>query len=489
VPEPLSTYRAKRDPDKTPEPMGATGPGTKSSKPSFVIQEHHARALHWDFRLERDGVLVSWALPKGLPESPSKNHLAVHTEDHPLEYATFHGDIPKGEYGGGNVTVWDHGRYDLEKWSDREVMVVLHGERSSGRYVLFRTGGKNWMIHRMDPAPEGYETLPSAITPTRATQGELPGSDSGWAYEFLWDGIRSLVYIDGGRVRLRGESTTDLTALFPELRPLGEFLGSRPAILDGAVVAFDDNGVPSRSRLEERLIGLRGSKLARAVRQVPVTFLAFDLLYLEGHLLTDRTYDERRRQLDSLRLAHSSFVCPPSVRDGQGNEIFRIARDRGLLGVVAKRRDSRYEQTGRNSEWVKIQAFPTQALVAGGLTRAADGGIESVLLGLPAASGLTYEGTVSGLRETELAALKAASSGHEAGSSPFSKPLPRSLSEKAEFLEPSVVVEVRYSGWPRSGRLKDPQWRGIRPDKDPVALVRARSDPVGAAIRPARPRA
>ena len=173
----LKTYRAKRDPAKTPEPMGgaddaggAGGPGAAR----FVIQEHHARALHWDFRLERDGVLVSWALPKGLPVDPKTNHLAVHTEDHPLEYGGFEGDIPKGEYGGGHVDIWDRGTYELEKWTDREVKVVLHGTKAEGRYVLFPTGGKNWMIHRMDPAPEGFEPMPERIAPMLALAGTMP---------------------------------------------------------------------------------------------------------------------------------------------------------------------------------------------------------------------------------------------------------------------------------------------------------------------------
>src|SRR5580698_9267360 len=220
----LSTYRAKRDPKKTPEPMGSnTRRAKKTGLPTFVIQEHHARALHWDFRLERDGVLVSWALPKGLPVSPGSNHLAVHTEDHPLDYANFAGDIPKGEYGGGHVDIWDHGTYELEKWTDREVKVVLHGEKAEGRYVLFPTRGKNWMIHRMDPAPLDYEPLPTRIKPMLALPGVLPTSDKGWAYEFKWDGVRALVYVEGGRVRAFTRNDKYLVESFPELRQIGEF--------------------------------------------------------------------------------------------------------------------------------------------------------------------------------------------------------------------------------------------------------------------------
>ena len=211
----------------------ATAPGN-----SFVIQEHHATALHWDFRLEHEGVLVSWAIPKGVPIDPKRNHLAVHTEDHPLDYGQFSGTIPAGEYGGGAVTIWDHGHYDLEKWNEREVMVVLHGERAEGRYVLFQTGGKNWMIHRMDPPPDGYAPMPEIPAPMLASSGELPGDDEGWAYEFKWDGVRAIVAVDGGRTRAYSRNGREITSTFPELAAVGSFLGASPALLDGEIVAL-----------------------------------------------------------------------------------------------------------------------------------------------------------------------------------------------------------------------------------------------------------
>ena len=188
--ESLAGYRAKRRPGRTPEPIpdDTATPKARSKKPIFVIQEHHASSLHWDFRLEHDGVLASWALPKGLPTSPDANHLAVQVEDHPLAYGTFSGTIPKGEYGAGTVSIWDRGRYDCEKWRSREIMVVLHGRRAKGRYVLFPTKGKNWMIHRMDPAPEGFVPLPTRMQPMLATAGNShlttvhgPTSSSGTA--------------------------------------------------------------------------------------------------------------------------------------------------------------------------------------------------------------------------------------------------------------------------------------------------------------------
>ncbi len=233
----LGEYRKKRDPKRTPEPVPSSDPSASDGN-SFVVQEHHATALHWDFRLEHDGVLVSWALPKGVPPDPKVNHLAVHTEDHPLEYATFGGDIPKGEYGGGTVKIWDHGTYELEKWTDREVKVVLHGERVQGRYVLFQTGGKNWMIHRMDkPAKPDWAPLPELIKPMLAVAGPLPEGDE-WAYEMKWDGVRAVTYVEGGRVRAMSRNDRDVTVSYPELRAMGLAIGSTQCVLDGEIVAF-----------------------------------------------------------------------------------------------------------------------------------------------------------------------------------------------------------------------------------------------------------
>jgi bifunctional non-homologous end joining protein LigD len=353
----LSTYRAKRDATKTPEPMGSSPPRQRRSpqQPTFVIQEHHARALHWDFRLEHDGVLVSWALPKGLPEDPSKNHLAVHTEDHPLEYGSFEGGIPKGEYGGGQVAIWDHGTYDLEKWTEREVKVVLHGQRSRGRYVLFPTRGKNWMIHRMDPPAEGYEPMPERLDPMLARSAALPTDDRAWAYEFKWDGVRAIVFVDGGRVRTIGRNDNDLTTFFPELRDIGEYLGARSAVLDGEIVAFDETGQPSFGRLQQRLDPGSRSEITRRARNAPASYLAFDLLYLEGRSLLTATYDERRQRLESLELASISFATPPSIHDSPGVDVLQAARDTGLGGIVAKRRSSPYRPGSRSGDWIKIR--------------------------------------------------------------------------------------------------------------------------------------
>src|SRR3954471_20954159 len=252
----LADYRGKRDASRTPEPVppaqvpegtvpegtvpeGAIPEGAPASGEAgeagpggiFVIQEHHARSLHWDFRLERDGVLVSWALPKGVPTDPKTNHLAVRTEDHPLEYAGFAGEIPPGEYGGGQVMIWDRGTYETEKWSEREIKIVLHGGRVSRRYVLFPTKGKNWMIHRMDPpvSPDA-EPMPEDVRPVVPEERKrLPRNKDEYGYEFDWGGRRMIMYADRGPAR--AVAVDGRPAKAP--RGLGEALGSRRAVLDG----------------------------------------------------------------------------------------------------------------------------------------------------------------------------------------------------------------------------------------------------------------
>src|ERR1041385_6324500 len=193
-----------RDFDTTAEPAGAEADDVEISEferagtPRFVVQEHHATALHWDFRLERDGVLVSWAVPKGVPPDPKVNHLAVQTEDHPLSYIDFAGEIPKGEYGGGTVKIWDHGWYDVEKWEPREVKFNLHGERVQGQYVLIKTRGKQWLMHRMDPPQDPTrEPFPSGLRPMLAKKGALPADDAYFGFEIAWGGRRVLIYVEG----------------------------------------------------------------------------------------------------------------------------------------------------------------------------------------------------------------------------------------------------------------------------------------------------
>jgi len=473
MPADLSPYRDKRDPGRTPEPMGSKSRRTQrdreSATPTFVIQEHHARSLHWDFRLEHDGVLVSWALPKGLPETPSSDHLAVHTEDHPLQYATFSGDIPKEEYGGGHVSLWDSGTYDLEKWRDDEVMVVLHGTRASGRYVLFPTRGKNWMIHRMDPPPAGYEPMPEGVRPMLAQPGDLPTSDKEWAYEFKWDGVRAIVYVEGGRVRALGRNGTDVTPLFPELRDIGDFLGARPVVVDGEIVSFDAGGRPSFGQLAHRLHLGSKAAITRLSKSTPVSYLAFDVLYLDGRSVMGLPYDQRRELLESLQLSGDRFGTPPSIRGARGAAILAVAAERGLEGVVVKRRTSTYAPGRRTGDWVKVKIFHTQEVVIGGWTPGRgerSGSLGALLLGIPTPEGLDYAGKVgTGFSDSARSQLLSDLAPLAAEESPFRDGLRPAERAQARFVRPELVGEVRFAEWTTDGRLRHPSWRGLRTDK------------------------
>ncbi len=479
APSRLTNYRAKRDPKKTPEPMGKTtkpNGAKKSTLPTFVIQEHHARALHWDFRLERDGVLVSWALPKGLPVDPKTNHLAVHVEDHPLDYGTFHGSIPKGEYGAGEVTIWDHGTYDTLKWRPNEIMVVLHGQRVSGRYVLFSTGEDKWMIHRMDPAPEDFVAMPEHVKPMLALAGELPAHDKGWAYEFKWDGVRAMVYVDGGRVHALTRNDKTLTNTFPELRDIGLHLGSRSAILDGEIVALDKNNRPSFSTLAHRLHVSSKSQIEKLTRSIPVSFFAFDLVYLEGRLLLDSPYDERRRLLESLKLDGDTFATPPSITNVKGSDVLKIAAERHLEGVVIKRRSAPYSPGLRNGDWIKVKNVHDQEVVIGGWTAGKgerEGSLGALLLGIPSDNGLTYVGKVgTGFSADERRKLLDLLTPLARKTSPFATPLSHAETALAHFVRPVIVGEVRYAEWTNDGVLRHPSWRGLRDDKNASDVVR-----------------
>jgi bifunctional non-homologous end joining protein LigD len=359
--DPLDEYRRKRDAVRTPEPVPAKPPKPRRAPRDgggdvFVIQQHHARSLHWDLRLERDGVLVSWAVPRGIPRDPARNHLAVHTEDHPMEYADFHGEIPAGEYGGGRMMIYDRGTYTTEKWLDDEVIVVLDGERVSGRYVLFHTGGKDWMIHRMDPPEPGWVPMPELIRPMTATAGaRLPSGDAAWGYEMAWTGERAVAYVSGGRIRLLSDRDRDLTAGFPELRALAETLAPAECALDGIIVAFDSAGQVSRAALRPRIEAIDASAPRRRPPPVPVQYLVFDLLWRDGRSTVDLPYAQRRDLLGAMELSGPHWQLPPHFT-GRGRQALQTSRAQGLAGVVAKKLDSPYSPGQPSRDWRTISA-------------------------------------------------------------------------------------------------------------------------------------
>lgn len=448
----LTTYRSMRDPGRTPEPVPAAQP-TSGQNNRFVIQEHHARRLHYDFRLERDGVLVSWAVPKNLPDTSTVNHLAVHTEDHPLEYATFEGDIPKGEYGGGHVTIWDSGTYDTEKFRDPgengEVIVNLHGNRVSGRYVLIQTDGKNWLVRRMKE---------QRLQPMLATHGSVDRlSPEHWAFEGKWDGYRLLVDADHGRIRLTARSGRDVTGEYPQLQSLAADLADHHVILDGEVVALQD-GVPSFQAMQNRGSGSR------------IEFWCFDILALDGRDLTRAKYRDRRKLLETLA-SDGALTVPPLLPT---DDPLKFADERGFEGVVAKKWDSGY-RPGRSEAWVKDKFWRTQEVVIGGW-RAGEGGrtsgIGALLIGVPEGDGLQFVGRVgTGFTDKMLADLKAMLKPLETGESPFTATLSTVDAKGLTYVRPELVGEVRYSERTTDNRLRQPSWRGLRPDKTPAEVT------------------
>jgi len=463
----LQEYRDKRDFDATPEPSGAEA-AEPSGLARFVVQEHHATALHWDLRLEAEGVLWSWAVPKGIPVDPKHNHLAVRTEDHPLQYLDFSGDIPDGNYGAGQMTIWDRGTYELHKQTRREVVITLHGQRVSGRYALFATKGKNWMIHRMDaPADPDRGDPPADLRPMLATLGVLPKPPSGWAFEVKWDGIRALATVQGGRLHLASRNGRDLSSRYPELRALGLQLGSTEAVLDGEVVAFDPDGRPSFQLLQRRMHVTSESAQRRFSQEVPATYVVFDLLWLDGHSLVDLPYRQRRQQLEALGLNGPAWRTPPAAFDDPTG-FLEFVQQAGLEGLVAKRADSPYEIGRRSTAWRKIKLQHRQEFVVGGWSPGKgnrSGRIGALLIGYydqPGGS-LRYAGKVgTGFSDAELARLERVLKPLVQPESPFdSGPVPRD----ATFVRPELVVEVRYTEWTDDGRIRHPAYLGTRDDK------------------------
>jgi bifunctional non-homologous end joining protein LigD len=362
----LGEYQRKRDFAKTGEPAPRKRRAPKAKRPRFVVQEHSARRLHWDLRLEHEGAAASWAVPNGIPVDPDENRMAVHTEDHPLEYLEWEGEIPKGEYGAGTMRVWDRGTYSVEKWTDSKITFTFEGERLQGRYALFRAGHeeKDWMIHRIDPPAEQRDPFPESVVPMLAKLAPLPAKDDGWAVEVKWDGVRAIAYCRPGRLELETRNLNRVTGQYPEIRRLARQLGSREAVLDGELVAFDADGRPSFERLQQRIHQTSASVVRRRVKSHPVTYVIFDLLYLEGASLLEEPYSHRRELLEGLGLEGESWQTPGhSV--GHVAELLAASAEQQLEGIVLKRLDSHYAPGKRSGAWLKVKNLGRQELAAG----------------------------------------------------------------------------------------------------------------------------
>lgn len=517
-PDRLALYRSKRDAALTPEPVPEqaeeeSAESQESTELSFVIQEHHARRLHWDFRLEHEGVLVSWAVPKGPPLESGIQRLAVMTEDHPLSYGSFEGTIPKGSYGAGEVSIWDSGTCVIEKWREgKEVIAVLYGSPSGGlggvgrRFVLIQATGMgdkdNWLLQLAKDQPEQAGNLaeagaasdgdpgpsPQEPTPKQAVKdlsGELlrpmlatPGtpkdifSDEEWSYEMKWDGYRALAVVQDKKTRLLSRNGHDLAEDFPELQELGSLLDER-AILDGEIVALDSSGRPDFSLLQQRVSHQRKkrTKLASAIRIQYMVFDVLQLSYAENGLvdLTAVPYGQRRQRLEGLEL-DGRYVQVPPAHTGTLEEAIATSSELGLEGIVAKKRSSAYELGGRSGSWIKIKHQLHQEVVVIGW-RAGQGSrtrsLASLLLAVPGEDGLEYAGRVgTGFSDAQLASIRERL-GKIERQTPPAKNVPAAHRRDAHWVDPEYVAEVRYSELTGERLLRHPVWRGWRDDKQP----------------------
>jgi bifunctional non-homologous end joining protein LigD len=460
VAEGLREYRRKRDPVRTPEPFGSRGRG---DQPIFVVQRHQARRLHYDFRLEREGALASWAVPKGVPLEPGAQHLAVHVEDHPLDYADFEGEIPKGEYGAGTVEIWDRGTYELlEEKKDGGLTVRLHGARLDGTWALVpaKLSGdpKNWLLLRKR---EGHHPQRAVYVPMLATLVDDVPTGSGWLFEVKWDGYRALAYVRGGEVTLVSRRGNDLTERFESVaKAIGRATRSPECVLDGEVCALDAQGRSSFSAMQQDEPG------------TPLVYYVFDVLEIDGKPLLDLPLTERRSRLQSLlEPGHATVRLSEAFDDGEA--LLDAAEAQGLEGVIAKRGDSRYAAGRRTRDWLKVKTHGRQEFVIAGYTRgkgrrAASFG--SLVLATHADGDLAYVGNVgTGFSEAEIEKLLRELRPLERATPPFSEvpKMPRVRKGDVVWVAPKLIAEVEFAQWTHDGHLRAPSYLGLREDKPP----------------------
>jgi bifunctional non-homologous end joining protein LigD len=452
-----------------PHPAGLTEVAPLEEGRRFTIQQHHARRLHHDVRFEQDGVLVSFAVPKRLPEEPGRRHLAVNTEDHPLDYLTFSGTIPAGEYGGGEVRLFDLGTYEPLEVADGKLTVRLHGTRYRGaEYHLFRTRDRDWLVVLGGRVSLPQPAPPPTYEPMMAVLTAEPFDDEEWLFEVKWDGHRCLANL-GTSTRLTSRTKRDMTAQFPELIDLHRQLAARNAVVDGEIVALDRDGRPSFERMQDRF-HRTPEELARNKGRVPVQFLAFDLLWLDGRPLLELPLAERRARLEEV-LVETRDVRLSQVVEGAGRDFFEQVKRLGLEGIVAKRAASPYRPGSRSPDWRKIKALCLQDCVIVGWTPGKGGRaatLGSLLLAVHDNGRLRYAGNVgTGFTHTFLADLLARLEELKVDKPQFEGFEGTLRPRGARFVRPELVCEVEYLRWTEDGKLRASSFKGLRPDKLP----------------------
>ncbi len=471
----LSEYRRKRDPKATPEPFGSRKRG---EQPIFVVQRHDASRLHYDFRLERGGALASWAVPKGVPLAPGEKVLAVHVEDHPLEYATFHGEIPKGQYGGGTVEIWDNGTYELlEEKSNGQLTFELHGTRLHGTWSLVpaHMDGKeqNWLlIKRSDEGADG-DVAQGTYRPMLASLAKDVPHGEGWTYEVKFDGFRALAYIRAGECKLLSRNDKDLNGRFPDVaKALVKAVKSPNAVVDGEICRIDPTGRTSFSELQQ------GSG--------PLVFYAFDLLELDGEPRVDLPLAERKAQLRELLDERVTTVAFSEDFD-DGDALFEVAQAKGLEGLIAKRADSTYKSGRRTRDWLKVKTENNEEFVVAGYTRGAGRRADTfgaLVLAVNEGHELRYVGNVgTGFDDAEIDKLLGLLRPLHRDTPPFpvAPKMPRVRKGDVQWVEPELVAQVRFGEWTHDDHLRHPAYLGVREDKSAGEVTR--EQPIADVIR------
>ena len=465
----LEEYERKRDRTRTPEPFAE---GTRRAEaPIFVVQRHDARRLHYDFRLERDGALASWAVPKGMPLEPGERHLAVHVEDHPLEYATFEGEIPKGQYGAGSVEIWDSGTYELvEEKRDGGLTVRLAGKRLRGLWTLVpaRLDGdpQNWLLLKKRDELVRERRKPADYAPMLATLAEDLPRGRDWLFEVKWDGYRAAATVAGGDVTLASRRGNDLTERFaPVAKEIPKAVKTPHCVLDGEVCALDEEGRTSFSEMQQGTGAL--------------VYYVFDLLEVDGEPLVERPFTERRARLEELLDRRNETVrLSETFEDGEA--LLEAAREQGLEGVIAKRADSPYQVGRRTRDWLKVKPQGRQEFLIAGYTKGKGrraSSLGALVLAYRRGDELVWAGNCgTGFTEEEIEKLVRKLRPLERATSPFRVPpkMPKVRKGDVVWVTPKLVCEVDFVEWTHDGKLRAPSYKGLREDKAPDDVRRER---------------
>jgi bifunctional non-homologous end joining protein LigD len=463
----LFEYVRRRDFEGTPEPAPGDDVGTGNS---FVIHKHRATRLHYDLRLEKDGGLPSWAVPKGLPIKRGDKRLAVQTEVHPLEYGKFEGTIPEGHYGAGEVRIFDNGWYETLEWTDTKVSFRLHGRRYPGlEYHLVKTR-TDWLVFLASNQTAPLPATPPRYQPMLAEGGHEPFDDPQWWFEPKLDGIRCLAEMDTGETVLRTRTGRDASDTYPELRMIHELVDEVNAVIDGEIVAFDEEGKVSFEALQQRMNLANKREIDRIRTRLPVSFAAFDLLSLDGRDITGLKLEERRELLELVVETDDRVQLVMHV-PGEGRAFVEAARQQRLEGVVAKRLGSPYVPGRRTDAWRKIKLVSTQDCVILGYTpgqRGRSGSFGALLVGAYVDGELKWIGQVgTGFTESMLATVLEKLKPLVQPGPPIDDPELAAV-KGAVFVRPELVGEVEYLEITKSThKMRAPSFKGLRPDKLP----------------------